>query len=233
MNFKINFGYFLAFLALLFLVHECHDWLHVISARIICGCWGIKRFDNWTICDQCNPTSFQHAAILLSGPVINYIAIWLGWLLMKPENTLNKKSLGFSLFFAALPLPRMLAATEGGSDETSGLKLLFPNAEASHHHVVTLAGLALIILLSLPAFIRALLLMRGWIGKAVVIPAFLVAPIFFDKWIVNGLMNKLLSTGFLSQPAFAGTSWLLVVWFCLLAAVVWVEKNKLMIFLKP
>ena len=138
MNIRLSLGYALAFLALLFLVHECHDWLHFISARVICGCWGIKKFDFWTICDQCNPTSFQQAVILLSGPLINYISLWAGWILMQPQNALTYKSMGFSLFFASLPLPRVLAATQGGSDETSALKLLFPNAAATHHHLVAL-----------------------------------------------------------------------------------------------
>ena len=233
MKFKLSPGYILAFLALLLLLHECHEWLHIIVARIICGCWGIKKFNGWTICDQCNPTPAWHAIILFAGPLANYIVIWTAWRMMKPQRPVYKKSLGFSLFFATLPLARILAAMKGGSDETSGLKLLFRSTGAAHQHLASLAGLSLIVLLSLPALLAALRLMHGRIGRWIVVPCFAVTPLLFANWIMDVGRNRLNAAGNPDIHFFSGTSWLLAIWFSLLIAIVWLGRNKLFHFLRP
>lgn len=203
----------LSFFSLVFLVHELHDWAHAITAWSVCGCWGPRAFDFWDFCSKCavgSPT--LRALAWIAGPLINYILIWVGWGLMHPENSLDKRSLGFALVFATLPFLRLIAALSGGGDETYALRLLFQHPDGGNRHNVALAGLLIVLTLSLPALIRAFLLFPGWLGKLGLFAAFLILPGLIDRWVNQG-MNHLLTLPYLSHQWITGASVLIVAWF--------------------
>src|SRR6202012_4538401 len=156
MKIKLTPLYILAFLFSVLLLHELHDWAHVLMARALAGCWGQRRFDSWDV-GPCQVISNVGKAIaVLAGPLINYIFIWIGWNKMGVERTTVEKSIGLSFVFAALPLPRILGATSGGGDETNGLHLLFSHSgDNGRHHLVAIIGLVLVLALCGPALIRA------------------------------------------------------------------------------
>ncbi len=156
----------IAFVSLVFLLHELHDWAHTMAAGGQCHCWAPRSFDSWTLCPNCILDGRQRLLIWLVGPLITYVAIWIGYGLMDPENTLEKRSVGFSLVFAALPLPRIMAVLAGGSDETSAMRQLLEPLDLKHHHLVSLIGLLVVLALTLPALIRAFLMLPGWKGQA-------------------------------------------------------------------
>lgn len=211
MKIKPTAVYFLAFSALLFLVHECHDWAHFSAARFICGCWGTKGFDNWTFCPNCQITTAGQVPAWIAGPLVNYVLIILAWWLMKPTHSPAQKSIGFSLLFATIPFVRILAAASGGGDETAAVRQIFQQT-GGNRHLPALFGLILVLLLTVPALIRAFLMLNGWKERLLFFPAFLILPIFFDRLIVAGAMNGLLKKGVLAAETLPGVPLLLLLW---------------------
>src|SRR5580692_5853084 len=100
--------YILSFLMLVFLVHEIHDWAHILTVRVTCHCWPV----DWVLCGS--PSSGQHTLISFAGPLINVVMFWAGWSLLNPENSVEEHSLGVALVFAALPFANLIAAFTGG-----------------------------------------------------------------------------------------------------------------------
>jgi len=231
MRIKFTAVFLLGFIALIFFIHECHDWAHFISGRLICGCWGTKNFDNWTLSKDCNVSSRAQVLVWFAGPAVTYLIIWLSWGMMAKKKSSTVQSLGFSLLFAANPLVRILAAAAGGSDETFGLRQLFQHPDKSNSHAVALTGLILIIVLTAAPLLRAFMLLRGWKEKILFV-LFLVLPMYIDKWAYIGL-NKLAATGFLSDESFPGVPILVLAWTILLMVVLLSTYKSIMSFLLP
>ncbi len=227
MKLKLSPGYVLSFLSLVFLVHELHDWAHVIAARDICGCWGTRAFDYWTYCSHCNAETEYQAMAWFAGPVVTYIVIWIGWWLMNPRSSPKRKSLGFSLLFSALPIVRILAAAVGGGDETFGLRQIFQQDDGSNRHFVALAGLLVVLALTIIPLIRALMILPGWLPRLLIFFPFLLLPMYPDRFIVSYCMNKLLAKGFLAEPLWEGTPLLVVAWFLFLVVILWLTRKTL------
>ena len=101
---KINFSvnYLIAFLSMIFLAQELHDWSRVLTAEWICGCFGTKNFDNWSFCDHCEVSGNILVLAWLAGPAVTYTLVWLSWSLMSKRQSPGTRSLGFSLLFASL-----------------------------------------------------------------------------------------------------------------------------------
>jgi len=232
MGIRFTGKYLVGFIALIFFVHECHDWAHFVAARLICGCWGIKSFDNWTLCDNCTGDSHSQVWIWFAGPLVTYIIVWLAWWLMSRNHTIKQQSLGFSLLFATIPLVRILAAMAGGGDETYGLRQLFQHDDKSNNHMVALAGLLVILLLTAIPLLKAFIRLRGWKEKIILFPLFLVLPMFIDKWTYIGL-NKLSASGFLGEESLPGVSILVLAWSLFLMVVLLLTYKSMLFFLQP
>lgn len=217
----------LSFFCLVFLIHEIHDWAHFLSAASSCGCLGNRAFDSWTPCTRCNASTGGMALATLAGPVVNTIILWGGWLMMHPDNPPEKQSVGFSMVFAALPLPRIMAAISGGGDETVAFRQLFQHANGSNHYIVAGAGLMIVLALCLPPLIRAFMLVAGWIQRIVVLLVFLVLPMFVDNWLVGKELNKLMANGFLSHEILRGGTRLFpFVWLAVLVILYMVTMKR-------
>jgi len=226
---KLNFSikWLLAFLSLIFLIIECHDWSHVAVARIFCGCWGDKGFEDWKICDSCVLEKGNQAMVWLAGPLINYVLLWVGWRFMGHTQRLTRKSLGFFLVYATSPLARILAAKSGGTDETNAFRILFQRSDGSNHYWVALASLMMILILALPPIIRSIGLISGWPNRAIVITLFLVVPMYLDRWIVQIGLQKMLQEGVLPDKTFFGTHVLVIAWFALVALILIICRKSL------
>ena len=124
MKITFSLAFFVAFLSMLFLIQEVHDWAHVITANWLCGCFGTKTFDNWTFCDHCEVSGNVLVLVWLAGPIVNYSLVWLAWSLMRRRNSGGTRSVGFALLFAANPFPNVLAAFGGGGDIPTSFRML-------------------------------------------------------------------------------------------------------------
>lgn len=189
MKLKLTPLYILAFLFLLFLVHEVHDWSHTLMARAVCPCWGRRIFDGWDFCPGYEVSSGQRALALIAGPIINYLLLWIGYGLLEPENPLDMQSLGCSLVFATLPLNGLLAAFSGGGDLTNTIRLFQQHGIATNHRLVTIMGLLLVVALTVPPLVRAFLCLPGYQGKWLVFPILFLVPGWLDHQLVGKWLN--------------------------------------------
>ncbi|HLI93759.1 MAG TPA: hypothetical protein VKU83_09125 [Puia sp.] len=174
MNLKLSPRYVIAFLILLFLMQQIHDWAHVLAVRVTCHCWASRAFDTWLICGS--PSPGQHALIAISGPLINFVLLWLGWALLHPESTVEEDSVGVALVFAAQPLDLLVAAFKGGGDLTDSLRWIQQHGPASNHHFVSRLGVVLMLLLVIPPLVRAFLRLPGYKGRLIAFPLLFLLP---------------------------------------------------------
>ena len=228
MKVKLTPAYLIGFFALVFLIHEIHDWAHFFLSATYCGCLGNRAFDSWSVCNTCVTSTSALALATLAGPLVNYVIIWSGWALMYPENPPEKQSVGFSLVFAAMPFPRIMGALTGGGDETGALRQLFQRANGNNHYFVAGAGLAIVLALCLPALIRIFVLVTGWAQRMLILPAFLILPGLVDHWLVGGELNRLLAQGVLSRQMLRGGTQLLVfVWLAVILLIYLITRKSL------
>jgi hypothetical protein len=187
MNLKAPPLYILSFLMLVFLVHECHDWAHILAVRATCHCWPVRTFGDWVLCGS--PSSGQHALILFAGPLVNAVLFWAGWSLLDEENSVEEHSLGIAFVFAALPLNNLIAAFSGGGDITEGIRWIQKHGPLSNHGLVSRMGVLIQLLIIGPALVRAFLRLPGYKGKLIAFPLLFLLPGWLDKlW--NGQLNR-------------------------------------------
>lgn len=123
MQLKLPLGYILAFLLLTMLCGLSHEMVHHVAGAAICGCWGYKTFNSFTLCDTCAAADLGYWATI-AGPAFTFALMWLGWYqLSRPDN--KNKQLGFALIFANFPINRMLFVFMGWNDEQWVAKHLF------------------------------------------------------------------------------------------------------------
>ncbi len=217
MNLKLTPLYLLSFMILVLLVHEIHDWTHVLVARIGCSCWGMRVFDGWDFCPDCFPSAGQRAIVTVVGPVINFILLWIGWSLLNEDNQVGEQSLGCTLVLATLPLNILLAATAGGGDLTTAFRWLEPDDAQNNPHIVSILGLLITVALTVPPLIRTFLRLPGYLGKFVAFPILLWVPGKLDHWVGVGLNRWLIKPGTDQAHAYAWViAWLILLltgWF--------------------
>jgi hypothetical protein len=112
-------GAFLAaFVAMRHILHELHEFGHMTAARVLCGGWGTRDFNNVaSIPTGCNVTEGIDLTVALGGPMVNYVGVWVGALLIGKAKTTSQTAWGLALIFACLPFARLFTALIGGGDE--------------------------------------------------------------------------------------------------------------------
>ena len=122
---KLSWGYIVAFIALRHIIHEAHEFAHMIIGRLLCGVWGTRDFNNvHSMSDAYMQHQFGSSLLGLEGPFVNYFLIWLGALLIVYGKSASKKSWGLTIIFASLPFARFFTALTGGGDEFGVIKTL-------------------------------------------------------------------------------------------------------------
>jgi hypothetical protein len=218
MKIRITGPWLIAFFALTFLITECHDWVHYMTAALICGCFGTKAFETWTICQGCHPGHLQQIMIGLSGPVFNYTLFWTARSWMSPSRPMPRQVLGFILLTAALPLDRILAAVRGGGDEKYTMGTILDSPQSIHYHAASLAGLAIVLLFTLPPLVRAFRLSGTGNSSWLIFAGFLVIPGIVQALAIRGLYF-LLGHGIGAASLLPGTPWLVAFWTILCAVL--------------
>jgi hypothetical protein len=232
MKIKFSATYLLAFLSMLFLIQELHDWAHVFASEWICGCFGTKTFDNWTSCDNCEATGKILVLSILAGPALTYSLVWIAWSLMSRRQPAGTKSFGFTLLFAANPFVNLLASFGGGGDITEAMRKLYQNPDGSNRHIVSMSALLIVLILTAPPILKAIGMIKGTKERLILIPAFLLLPNLIEKLFVSKGMNWVLSQGLFQEDVFAGTSLLVLMWLFVLAIVLLISYKSIMNFVK-
>ncbi|MEP6712828.1 MAG: hypothetical protein ABJA37_10450 [Ferruginibacter sp.] len=120
---KLSTLYTVAFISLRHIIHEAHEFAHMILGRFLCGVWGTRDFNNVHPMSDAYTENHSGSALLgLEGPFVNYFLIWLGTFLIVYGNTSSKKSWGLTLIFTSLPFARFFTALIGGGDEFGVIK---------------------------------------------------------------------------------------------------------------
>lgn len=218
MKMRINTRYLIAFFALLFVCRELHELGHIITGRLICGCWGEYRdFNVISICDVCRKTNPWAVIAGINGPLLSYILMWVGFFLLKNSNV-HRQWLGFSLIFANLPFARLFTALIGGGDELGVCRELFnPSIPKWELQIICVISIAAIILPPLWLAFKAISSVR----KTSWFIGFLLLPMFADLFIVMISLNFLLKKGILSEIFIFNTPWFIhiVFWTSILTAI--------------
>lgn len=204
MKIKLSLKYIITFLALTFLMHELHEIVHTTVGRIIFGCWGERDFNQWSTCDVVSPLGYIATA---AGPIFTFIMIWIGAGLLKEKNTIQQKTLGFSLIFANIPFARLITPLAfGGGDEVTVLDYFVENWELSRIIICVL----ILFLTAIPLY-KAFKIMPNK-HKIILFLLFYLLPTIIDGFVLLGGMNTLLNNGILNSYWILGSPILVTVW---------------------
>ncbi|NVK52116.1 MAG: hypothetical protein HWD85_04220 [Flavobacteriaceae bacterium] len=210
---KLTSKYILTFLALTFVMHELHEIVHTTVGRIICGCWGKRDFNFWSICESCTTEKSYSLLATFAGPVFTFAMIWIGAFLLSSKNSIQKKALGFSLVFANLPFGRILTASLGGGDEVYALNKLLDN-----HTLAWFLGLMFIILILIVPLYKCFKIIENK-KKVLWFLMFFILPTVIDLFVILGPLNFLLKKGVLSNYWILGSPTLVTLWTILVTLV--------------
>ncbi|SRR5579871_320391 len=209
MKVKLTVSYLLAFLSLTFVINELHSWIHSIVAEWICDCWGTQGFEKWSVCPHCDIAENFLGIAWLAAPLLNYLIILAGWALMDRRNSIEKKSIGFALFFASVPLGRLFAVFTKG-DEPTGLKEIF--SPSANDTLINIILPVIIVLLVLPPLMRSMNVLKEIKQRVILVIAFALIPFLVIHFGVNGVMNNLLVKKPLQDSQTTGFSETIVIW---------------------
>lgn len=206
MEFRPTWKSLLAFAALLFFMGEAHELVHTGLGRLLCGCWGPRDFNVWSLCASCQTGHvWTNFAATWAGPLFTFAMGWWGYFLLSPRQTAAHRSLGFALVFATLPFARILGALMGGNDEVYALSKVLPYPRA------WALGAALVLLATVPPLVRAYTTLQGR-GRIWYFLGFFLLPFALAFAVLLGGLNALLASGFLASYGILGSPLLVNCW---------------------
>jgi hypothetical protein len=205
---RIKFAWLplLAFVTLQFFLGEAHELVHTGLGRLLCGCWGPRDFNVWSLCSTCDHAPLRHLAATYAGPLFTFALMWWGYYLLAPNHSVPQRSVGFALVFANLPFARLLGAVfMGGNDEVYALRPFFS------YPIAWAIGATFVIVAVAPPLVRAYTALhpRGRLG---VFLAFFFLPMALTVAVVLGVLNTLLASGFLATNGVLGSPVLVTCW---------------------
>ena len=108
----------------------------------------------------------------LAGLVFSYGLMWIGYRLLRPDESPTKRSLGFCLIFVAMPFSRMSTVAQSWGDEMVILRGVFLEIGSFFRLMM---GISIVLLLICPPLFRALSVLPRR-QQLLVFPAFLLLP---------------------------------------------------------
>lgn len=199
MQIRLSVSYIISFLLLTVIMLELHEMAHILVGRFICGCWGSRDFNVWSLCVECN-SHFSWLATL-AGPIFSFAIMWLGMFWLSHPNS-NMKALGFSLIFANIPFGRISEVMKGAGDEMVVTRHLLKDHFSSTQMILICS--VIILALGLPPIIKAFSILTNKNSWLYII-GFLTVPILSILIYILMGMNSLLNSGFLSTVGIMGT----------------------------
>lgn len=218
---KILFAAIL-FVALQLLFLELHERVHIITGRIICGCWGTRDFSEWKLCATCaNPDPGILAT--MTAPIFTLCVCVIAALLTNSTNEIRRFT-GFFVLFANAPFIRLMAVAQGGSDESEVWRHFF---EGRLSHFWLRAGILIIVAAVLvPVLVTAYRNMTGrW--KIIGFALLCYLPGLTQRYMLEAL-NALLHHGVLAQPWGMGSPMLITLVFAINILLVVICRKMLL-----
>jgi protein-S-isoprenylcysteine O-methyltransferase Ste14 len=192
---------------LILVAHEGHELIHTGVGRVICGAWGSRDFNVWSLAEGCEswvPT--------LMGPLFSWALMWIGVSFLRSDNEVRRWT-GLSFIFAPNPLGRLLPALLGGGDEGVVARHFLGN-EGPWARLAVIAVSVTIILPCLVAAWKALPERRRplWFFLLFILGILVTGPLFLV------LGNRMLAQGIMTEPGIMGAPQLVEL-FTLLSVV--------------
>jgi hypothetical protein len=196
-----------ACIALAVLLHEAHELAHTAAGRVLCGGWGARDFNTWSL-----PAGCGTSVPTIAGPLFSFGVMWAGLLLVRRAP--DRWPLGVALMLMANPFARLFTAAMGGGDE---------GVLVRHWFGLERGPLATAIAFGIVAALSGPPLVAAWraLPRPRRLPSYvglLVAPMLVTGLLLFLLGNRLLSAGVLAQPSVLGAPPL--VWLVTLAAAI-------------
>ncbi len=130
MRVQLTPKYLLAFFCLAAILGIGHELAHHVTGFLICGAWGYKSFNSFTLaagCEQNHPSTSWLAT--LAGPLVfNYIPMWIGFFRMRRSDA-GSKLFGLTLVFATIPIMRIVFSALHANDEPWMIGHLFGRSQ--------------------------------------------------------------------------------------------------------
>ncbi|MEO1032820.1 MAG: hypothetical protein AAFX55_15525 [Bacteroidota bacterium] len=206
MAFSKYVKHLIAFLSLTILMGTSHEFAHHFSAAMVCGCFGEKTFNSFSLCPGCQENNPLWILPTYIGPLFTFAMMWVGFFKLK-KGSIIQKYLGFALIMANFPVNRILFALMGVNDEqfASGILFGFDNTIAFW---LTNLGIWLFTIPPLWLCFRSINSKRKilWFLGYFILPfvfVYLFAGLFLEEWL-------LLETQFLAN-AILGIPYLLLI----------------------
>lgn len=217
----------IALIFLSFLMQETHELAHTGVGRIICGCWGRRNFNLWSLCSGCSDEKALWILATWAGPFYTFSVIWLGVLLMA-RPSLRHKSFGLALVVSSMPFSRIISPLTGSGDEVYALTV-----HLGDRNLAWVLGLTVVLLLVIPPVVKIWRTIgnrrRGWW-----LTGLLLVPFFMTGIVVFGILQGLLlENGVLASYGIWGSPLLITLWFTICVVVVAIVGRSLGSILQP
>lgn len=206
MNIRITLKYLLAIFALMLILGELHEQVHINTGYLICGGYGGRDFNAWATAKTCTLPDWSFLATT-AGPLFSYLVMWTGVFLLLRAKTDGRRAIGFSLIFAPLPFARIFTALTGGGDEKVVFLKLLQDSVAPQTGKIFAA--VFVTAICLPPILIAWSKIKNRFAWLYVI-GFCVLPLIVLSFYVFGFLNGLLAEGFLSTVRVLGTPTLIL-----------------------
>lgn len=209
-HFELVFSipFVIAFISLRHIFHELHEFAHMIVGKLICGVWGIRDFNNvHPMSIDCLP-SYSQTLIGLEGPMVNYIVIWIGAILIRTATSSSRLSWGVVLIFTSLPFARIFTALVGGGDEFAIARNWIANPILARCTTISI----ILALLIYPLY-TAFNVMYVKKNRVLYFVGFLILPMLLEGMVVLMFFNYLLKIGILNDITVMGSP--ILVWIVL------------------
>jgi hypothetical protein len=223
MKIKLTPAYIFTFLLLTFLLAELHEIAHTAIGRLICGCWGKRDFNEWSLCASCdsNPLGFIST---MTGPIFTFAMAYWGASLLNKNNSINKITFGFSLVFASASFGRLFNVWPfGGGDEFT----VFYNQVFHEQRTISLiAAFVLIAVIIFYPLRKAYFFIENK-NRIWHFIAFLILPFVAVIAMILGVLNSVLASGFLKEDWILGSPKVVTLWTVLVLVLFFLTRKNL------
>jgi hypothetical protein len=212
----------IALLFLSFVMQETHELAHTAVGRIICGCWGKRNFNLWTLCSGCSDEKSWAILATFAGPVYSFLVIWIGFFLLL-KSSAKLKSIGFALIVSSMPFSRILTPIFGGGDEVYAFNYLWGN-----HTLAWIISVVIVFALAIPPVVKVWNTIENR-RKLLWFLGLIFVPFIATGIVVFGILQTLLlENGVLNQYWILGSPMLITLWFlfCVLLCIIFGKSLK-------
>lgn len=221
MKIHLNVRSGIALAALSFFMQETHEVAHTSVGRLICGCWGTRDFNVWTLCAECAREAPLTLLATLAGPLYSFSIIWIGYYLLTRAAP-TTKSVGFALVVSSMPFSRVLTPLFGGGDEIFVLRRL-----GVDHSIAWVLVLVTVLALLIPPVVKIYNLIENqrkllWMIGLLLVPFLMIGAVVFAV-----LQGMILKRGILDETWIMGSPMLVTLWLCTVIATLLVFGKQI------